>query len=60
MSLTPVNNGDSGAVARGKINTSFAQVDTNTTAIAAKQPLDSDKYKPNSPVSRSSSVRRSL
>lgn len=42
MSLTPVNNGDSGSVARGKINTAFTQVDTNTSDMLTKQPLDGD------------------
>ncbi len=46
MPLTQVNNGDSGSSARTKINASFTQVDTNTTAIAALpttyQPLDAD------------------
>lgn len=42
MPLDQVNNGDSGTSARGKINTAIAQVDTNTTAIATKQPLDAE------------------
>jgi hypothetical protein len=42
MPLTPVNNGDSGSGARGKINTAFVQIDTNTADILTKQPLDAD------------------
>lgn len=42
MPLNPVNNGDSGSVARAAINAAITQVNTNTTDITGKQPLDSD------------------
>lgn len=42
MPLNPVNNGDAASVARATINTAISQIDTNTTALTTKQPLDAD------------------
>ena len=42
MPLDSINNGEAGSSVRGSINTAIAQIDTNTAAIATKQPLDAD------------------
>lgn len=39
MALTQISNGDTGSAARTAINAAIAQVDTNTTDIAARLPL---------------------
>lgn len=42
MSLSTIANGDSASTARTKVNAIVTQVNTNTTDITGKQPLDAD------------------
>lgn len=42
MPLDTINNGEAASSVRSKLNTAIGQVNTNTTDITGKQPLDTD------------------